>query len=249
MRSVGERPPVILNLGSGARTSASCVNIDWSPYIRIKQNPVLRRLAPLVLSGERAQRYFALKGELLAHNLRKGIPWPDDSVDAVYLSHVLEHIDRDQASGFLSEILRVLKPGGICRIVVPDLATICRSYLSDYELCLAGRAPVGEHERFVESLLEQSVRRESSGTKGLPRLRRILEQVLVGDARRRGETHQWMYDAVSLSNLMSIVGFTTVNLTDFQTSRVPTWDAIRLDQESDAEYKADSLYIEGAKIQ
>ena len=54
----------------------------------------------------------------MVHDLSKGIPFDDNSVDVVYHSHLLEHIDRKNVPTFLKEIRRVLKPRGIHRIVV-----------------------------------------------------------------------------------------------------------------------------------
>ena len=72
-----------------------------------------------------------MAGELLPHDLRRGIPFPDGSVDAVYHSHVLEHIDRSAVPGCLAEIRRVLRIGGVHRIVVPDLELVVRNYLGE----------------------------------------------------------------------------------------------------------------------
>lgn len=46
------------------------------------------------------------------------LPYPDNSFDAVILSEVLEHL-YDDVSG-LREVLRVLKPGGVVAITVPN---------------------------------------------------------------------------------------------------------------------------------
>ncbi len=46
------------------------------------------------------------------------LPYPDDTFDAVILSEILEHIDDDVAG--LKEIYRVLKPGGVVAITVPN---------------------------------------------------------------------------------------------------------------------------------
>jgi SAM-dependent methyltransferase len=43
--------------------------------------------------------------------------WPDASFDAVYCSHVLEHVPEDRQA--MREIARVLKPGGWAIIQVP----------------------------------------------------------------------------------------------------------------------------------
>jgi hypothetical protein len=49
------------------------------------------------------------------------LPYADESVDEVYASHVLEHVARAEAFNTLREWVRVLKPGGILRVAVPDM--------------------------------------------------------------------------------------------------------------------------------
>ena len=46
------------------------------------------------------------------------LPYPDDTFDAVILSEILEHVDDDVAA--LKEVYRVLKPGGVAAITVPN---------------------------------------------------------------------------------------------------------------------------------
>lgn len=56
----------------------------------------------------------------------------DSSVDEVYASHVLEHLGfREELPKALKEIWRVLKPGGMLKVSVPDLDTLC--YLFTHE--------------------------------------------------------------------------------------------------------------------
>ncbi len=125
----------ILNLGCGTKTSdkAGVVNIDLSILLRIKGNVFLSNFAPLLLNAERMAKFDALPENILVHDLSKGIPFDDASVDVVYHSHVLEHLDRDIVNGFLLEVKRVLRTGGIHRIVVPDLEFACRNYLTHLE--------------------------------------------------------------------------------------------------------------------
>lgn len=118
----------ILNLGCGTKTSPRTTNIDWSIHARLRCNPIGRRLAPLLLNDERRALFLSMD-DVLVHDLKKGIPVPAASVDAVYHSHVLEHIDRDAVAGFFADIWRALKPGGVHRIVVPDLERHAHEYL------------------------------------------------------------------------------------------------------------------------
>lgn len=66
---------------------------------------------------------------VIAHNLLKGIPFNDNSFDFVYHSHVLEHFSKQDGERLIQECFRVLKPGGILRVAVPDLETIVRNYI------------------------------------------------------------------------------------------------------------------------
>ena len=241
---------LMLNLGCGARTTAhpDFINIDWSLNIRIKKSGLLRLVAWPLLDARRRMRLEKMNGNLLAHDLSKGIPFKSNSVDVVYNSHVLEHLDRSVARGFLKEILRVLKPGGICRIVVPDFEFLCRSYVQHVDDCRRNPQEADRHEDLVEAVLEQSVRRFAAASRGKAGLPRLLDNIVLGDARRRGETHQWMYDRISLPNILKAVGFSDVSVETWTSSRIPEWNSIGLDKnESGSEYALDSLYVEAQK--
>jgi SAM-dependent methyltransferase len=241
----------ILNLGCGTKVSASpdVVNIDWSVYLRIKSSPLLRPLARLVATGERRARFDALPDNILVANLARGIPFADASVDAVYHSHLLEHLDREPAEGFLREIHRVLKPDGVVRIAVPDLEKACRAYLAHLEACARGEADPATHDDAIAPILEQCVRREGYGTRHQKPLRRWLENRILGDARKRGETHQWMYDRVNLAALLIRTGFRDPVVQTHTRSLIPDWDAYGLERNRQGgEYKPDSLYMEARKI-
>ena len=56
------------------------------------------------------------------------------SVDVVYASHILEHLNGSELHQCLSEIHRVLKPG--CRLLggVPDLEILCRMWLENRQV-------------------------------------------------------------------------------------------------------------------
>ena len=54
-------------------------------------------------------------------NLCKPLPYGDGSVDVIFSSHVFDVLFLDEVEKLIRECHRVLKPGGICRIVVGDL--------------------------------------------------------------------------------------------------------------------------------
>jgi SAM-dependent methyltransferase len=240
----------VANLGCGPKASShpDVINIDWSIYLRFRSSALFKWLPPLLLRGERLRRYRSLPANIVAHDLARGIPLPADSVDVVYHSHMLEHIDRNRVAAFQAEVLRVLKPGGVQRIVVPDLELLARRYLASLSAVRAERLVRQRHDDSVAELLEQSVRRDAAAAHPLRGWRRSIYTRVFGDARRRGETHQWMYDAENLSALLESCGFGDVAVVAFDRSRIPGWGAYGLDvDESGRQYKPDSLYIEAVK--
>jgi SAM-dependent methyltransferase len=237
----------ILNIGCGTKTSddPSVVNLDWSLYLRIKQSPIARRVASSLLTGERKARLLALGDNIRVHDMRKGLPFPNGTVDVVYHSHFLEHLDRSDVPAFLSEVRRVLRSGGVHRIVVPDFEVACRRYLEHVNRCERDLEARDAHEDYIAELLEQSVRREAFGTSQQTPVRRWLENRILGDARKRGETHQWMYDRISLSQLLLSAGFCAPRQLSHAESQVRAWSALGLDQDATgSEYKPNSLYME-----
>ena len=54
----------------------------------------------------------------------------DGSVQIIYACHVLEHIPRPQVAGVLAVWRKMLVPGGILRLAVPDFDAVARLYLN-----------------------------------------------------------------------------------------------------------------------
>lgn len=61
-------------------------------------------------------------------DLRRGIPYPDNSVDLIRMSHLIEHLTLEEAHRLCGELYRVLKPGGLARISTPDANLIIKHY-------------------------------------------------------------------------------------------------------------------------
>jgi len=108
--------------------------------------------------------FLAVLPSVRSFDLRKGVPYPDESFDVVYHSHLLEHFANSRASEFLRECRRVLKPGGIIRIVVPNLEGIVRGYLEALE-CATQGMPGWEanYDWMLIELFDQCVREQSGG--------------------------------------------------------------------------------------
>jgi predicted SAM-dependent methyltransferase len=73
---------------------------------------------------------------LLNYDLTNGVPAVADSLDAIYHSHMLEHLTYEEGLVFLQQIHAALKPDGLHRILVPDLEAFARAYVGDNSLLL-----------------------------------------------------------------------------------------------------------------
>jgi len=56
------------------------------------------------------------------------LPLPDNYADEVYASHILEHFSHAKTIDVLKEWHRILKPGGMLKIAVPDFARTVELY-------------------------------------------------------------------------------------------------------------------------
>ena len=126
----------MLNLGCGARFHPDWENVDFVPV-----HPSVKPC-----------------------DVRKGIPYEDETFDVVYHSHVLEHFSKQAAPCFFRECFRVLKPGGVIRVAVPDLEGIARLYLEALEKASQGVAGWDRnYEWMVLEMYDQAVREKSGG--------------------------------------------------------------------------------------
>lgn len=126
----------LLNLGCGHRYHPGWVNVDF------------RSTGPGVL----------------ALDLHRSLPFGDREFDAVYHSHLLEHLPKSQAPIFLRECWRVLKPEGFLRVAVPDLEQMARLYLLYLEKALAGDGEAeNRYEWILLEMFDQIVRNHSGG--------------------------------------------------------------------------------------
>lgn len=102
---------------------------------------------------------------VISYDIRKGLPFEDNSCDVVYSSHLLEHLKQCEAHDLVAEVYRVLRPGGIFRIVVPDLEQIARQYLLSLEHVREQRNEVTEanYDWMMLELYDQTVRTSSGG--------------------------------------------------------------------------------------
>ena len=152
----GEGGVVKVNLGCGLAVAAGWINVDASLNALVASWPRAMHKLLYRLSG--SNRYYSLEQycDLLEnhvfmhHDLSHSIPLKDETADFVYSSHFLEHLFKTDAERLLKDCHRVLKPGGIVRICVPDLAYAISLYVAgEKEQMLANYFFVEDKESFL----------------------------------------------------------------------------------------------------
>lgn len=128
-----------LNVGCGRRFHTQWTNVDLEPC----------------------------DDQVVACDILHGLPFPENTFDAVYHSHVLEHLSPQDGQHLLEECYRVLKPGGVLRIVVPDLEQIAKLYLEAHQHAWTEEEREhADYDWMKLELLDQLVRDQSGGQMG-----------------------------------------------------------------------------------
>ena len=102
---------------------------------------------------------------VICDDIHAPLPYIENVFDAVYCSHVLEHLSTDIGKRLVQDVRRVLKTGGVFRLVVPDLEEICKEYLRQLSACVEDPSE-GNMQRYrwmVLELIDQMVREKSGG--------------------------------------------------------------------------------------
>lgn len=195
--------PDHLHLGCGLTTPAGWLNVDGSLQVVLARKPWLKRILVAFRIFPRKQADIPWSASVIRLDLSRPLPFPDGHFAAVYSSHLLEHLYYNQALNLLRECNRVLRRGGICRAVVPDLAAL----IARYSQAKAVADPVAG-TRFMEELLVH----DKGPAKGL-----------LGVYHRMTAFHQhkWMYDAASLEQLFAASGFRSMRKADYLDSGIP----------------------------
>ena len=187
-----------LHLGCGLNTPDGWINLDGSWNARLAKYSTLRKLAGTLHLVSATALDVSWNRDITVHDVRKPLPFPDQSLDAIYSSHLLEHLYFEEAKRLLKECYRVLRPGGVLRIVVPDLRAIVLEYLGQQSIGVAPEVSNASSpaDRLNQRLLLRSSQPPSGGI-----LYRIYTSLMDF------HSHKWLYDVDSLCWRFNEAGF------------------------------------------
>ena len=230
-RVVFARMPITRFLFDQLRREVNCRTImarnRLSPLRRRRLRRLRRRTdllvnvasGPFLLPGfVNLDAYETVPG-VVGWDCRRSLPFADASVAGIRAEHYVEHLEtREELPAFLKDCLRVLKPGGALRIIVPDAQAFARAY-SDKDLELF--RDLGVSDPLPEDL---------------PTPMDILNHVF-----HQWDEHRWGYDFESLAHRLRTAGFADVRRMSFRCSVLPE---LAQDRE---QHKPYSLYVDAVK--
>jgi SAM-dependent methyltransferase len=163
-----------LNLGAGSSIFPDFINVDT--YV-IGRRPS---------SGS---------GRFIGMDLRYPLRFPDSSIAGIFTEHTLEHLTYSQNESLLRECLRVLKPGGWIRIVVPDLSLFLRA------VCASDWNWFAEWERLYFTESEDAERRT----------RRLITPLTAISFVTQEYGHRSAWDFPTMSRYLAEAGYAAIS--------------------------------------
>ncbi len=214
-----EQLPDRLHLGCGLTTPPGWLNVDGSWNARLAKMPRLRALLCKLRIIPAANAEIPLNRDIFVHDLTRSLPFPDNMFTAVYASHVLEHLYLEDGKEMLRESFRVLRPGGVVRMVVPDLRPIVLEYTGGFSFgedrAYGYITPEFKRTRPKADVLNtRLLLRDEAAPEGsvLFRAYQLMKNMRL---------HKWMYDAESLVYHIRDAGFVDVEPKGLHESRIP----------------------------
>jgi len=209
-----------INLGCGLNAPSGWVNIDASYTARLsKWNGLYKAICKI---GRKTP--IAWPNNIKSADVRKGLSFEDGSIEAIFSSHMIEHMSFDEGKYVIKECHRCLRDGGVLKIITPDLFQMAQRYIDSRTV-----SPEAKHSsEFLESLGISQI-----SYKGI---RKLIHEMLSH------RSHKYMYDESSLRELLEKTGFKNIQRVSYGESQISDIAAV----EEEHRYEM-SICLEGTK--
>jgi len=226
------RMPITRFLFDQLRTELNCGKVGLQNSLIPSRRRTLRRIRQLdgiyanIACGPRSLRGFVnldlhrLTPDIVQWDCRWDLPFNDRSVAGARVEHFLEHLEpREELPAFLKACLRVLRHGGVLRVIVPDAERYLRAYCR------------GDLSGFTELAVPVPFPAD------LPTPMDVVNHVF-----HQWHEHRWGYDFDTLAHRLRTAGFNRVERAHYQRSLDA---ALAEDCENHSPY---SLYVDAVKL-
>jgi predicted SAM-dependent methyltransferase len=176
-----QKGPIKLNVGCGTDYKDGWINIDNNSDNNIEKLD-------------------------LNWDLRNPLPFSDDSVDFIFNEHLIEHLTVNEAQVVIKDLVRILKPGGVLRIAMPDLAEAVDQYIN---LPLSKDPTI---KRFKLDFIKTRAERINMSF--------------------REWGHKWLYDAEELRRRLKEAGCKNIKQCSLRDSEYPSLQNLEIREES-----------------
>lgn len=189
-----------VQFGAGLCGPEDWTNFDVSPTLRLQRLPLVGGLfGGIGPKFPKTVRY----GDVI-----RGLPVAENSCDAIYCSHVLEHLSLADFRTALRNTYKYLKPGGRFRFVLPDLEQL----ISDYQASGGSDAAM--------KFMKDSYLGHESRKKGLAGLLRSS----IGNS-----AHLWMWDYKAMEDELAKAGFVNIRRASYGDSGDAHFDSVEVE--------------------
>jgi len=174
---------------------------------------------PHILDGFVNLDLYPTRANVVTWDCRKRLPFGDSALIGIRVEQFLEHLEcKEELPAFLRDCLRVLQPGGVLRVIVPDAERFLRAYCR------------GDLDGFRELAVPDPFPDD------LPTRMDVVNHIF-----HQWHEHRWGYDLETLAHRLTRAGFERVERMSYQCSIDPL---LAQDREEHSPY---SLYVDGVK--
>ena len=188
-----------VQFGCGLSNPKGWKNYDSTPTLFIRKIPFSIKFAYIFdrVLQKRNPKLSAILRNIISNkalygDITKNFPEAANSVDFLYASHVLEHLPLKDFRTAISECHKILKRGGVFRLVIPNLSYFVDEYINSV-------SPT----KSIDFCLDTNLGKIS------------FENIL---SRLRGDGHHMMFDYITLENELNKIGFKSIRRARFNDS-------------------------------
>ena len=191
-----------IQYGCGLDAPSTWLNFDASPTLFLQKIPLLGFIFH-TFSKTKFQKYVQF-GDII-----RGLTIEKNTCQAIYCSHVLEHLSLTDFRKAISNTYSYLTTGGTFRLVVPDLECLVKHYLSSInpEAC----------NHFMESSF--------LGKKDRSRHLLSFLREWLGNSH-----HLWMWDYKGIEKELKLVGFQNIRRALYGDSTDPKFQEVEVEE-------------------